>query len=110
MGVFAIKRRIFHAQRLRYRQRLRDLGDNGEDLEDEKRRDEEAAELTRSIILDPSATHTSLERSFDIRFEKLGLTLPNGVEIIKVSLHCSMVKVLFFNRSTILHLVSPSSL
>ncbi|KAG0219434.1 hypothetical protein BGX31_011310 [Mortierella sp. GBA43] len=102
MGVFAIKRRIFRAQRLRYGQRLRDLGDNSEDLENEKRRDKEAVMLARSIILDPSASHDlaiavtkacnmnestmtlpKAERSFDIRFEKLGLTLPTGVEIIK---------------------------
>ncbi|KAK3828723.1 MAG: hypothetical protein J3Q66DRAFT_435206 [Benniella sp.] len=102
-GIFAIKKRIFRAQRLRYRQRLRDLGDNSEDVENEKRRDKEAAMLAQSIILDPSASHRSLalavvrasnanastmtlpkaERSFDIRFEKLGLTLPTGVDIIK---------------------------
>ncbi|KAF9363458.1 hypothetical protein BGX34_004108 [Mortierella sp. NVP85] len=103
MGIFAIKKRVFRAQRLRYRQRLRDLGDNSEDMEYEKRRDKEAAMLAQSIILDPSASHRSLalavvrannanastmtlpkaERSFDIRFEKLGLTLPTGVDIIK---------------------------
>lgn len=114
MGIFAIKKRIFRAQRLRYRQRLRDLGDNSEDVENEKRRDKEAAMLAQSIILDPSASHRSLamavvrasnanastmtlpkaERSFDIRFEKLGLTLPTGVDIIKVTIHCSRPMVL----------------
>ncbi|KAK5816168.1 P-loop containing nucleoside triphosphate hydrolase protein, partial [Linnemannia elongata] len=68
MAVFSVKKRIFRAQRLRYRQRLRELGDNSDDLEDEKRQKKEAAQLAQS---------------FDIRFEKLGLTLPTGVDIIK---------------------------
>jgi hypothetical protein len=129
MAVFSVKKRIFRAQRLRYRQRLRELGDNSDDLEDEKRQKLEAAQLAQSIIiedqkrlvsgshiashgavpgggsgLDFAASHRSLalaaaaagnmnvstrslpkaERSFDIRFEKLGLTLPTGVDIIKV--------------------------
>lgn len=131
MAVFSIKKRIFRAQRLRYRQRLRELGDNSDDLEDEKRQKKEAAQLAQSIIiedqkrlmsgsqivshgavpgggagggLDFRASHRSLalaaaaagnmnvstmslpkaERSFDIRFEKLGLTLPTGIDIIKV--------------------------
>ncbi|KAG0326947.1 hypothetical protein BGZ99_008712 [Dissophora globulifera] len=122
MGVFAVKQRIFKAQRIRYRQRLRELGDNTEDLESEKRRSKEATELAQSILLedqrkimsgsrihhqegimDFAASQRSLalaraaagnmnvstmtlpkaERSFDIRFEKLGLTLPTGVDIIK---------------------------
>lgn len=122
MAVFAIKKRVFHAQRLRYRQRLRELGDNSEDMASEKSTQQEAAQLAQSIILedqrkasmsvsqvpegglDFAASHRSLalaqaaagnmnvstmslpkaERSFDIRFEKLGLTLPTGVDIIKV--------------------------
>ncbi|KAK3831371.1 MAG: hypothetical protein JOS17DRAFT_828956, partial [Linnemannia elongata] len=68
MAVFSVKKRIFRAQRLRYRQRLRELGDNSDDLEDEKRQKKEVAQLAQS---------------FDIRFEKLGLTLPTGVDIIK---------------------------
>ncbi|KAG0034358.1 hypothetical protein BGZ82_005777, partial [Podila clonocystis] len=121
MAIFAIKKRIFHAQRMRYRQRLRELGDNSEDLAGEKRTQREAAHLAQSIILedrrkaamsvsqvgegglDFGASQRSLalaqaaagnmnvstmslpkaERSFDIRFEKLGLTLPTGVDIIK---------------------------
>ncbi|KAF9908734.1 hypothetical protein EC991_009544 [Linnemannia zychae] len=129
MAVFSIKKRIFRAQRIRYRQRLRELGDNSDDLEDERRQKKEAAQLAQSIILedqkrlmsgsqmvrdgataatgggglDFGASHRSLalaaaaagnmnvstmslpkaERSFDIRFEKLGLTLPTGVDIIK---------------------------
>lgn len=126
MAVFSVKKRIFRAQRLRYRQRLRELGDNSDDLEDEKRQKKEVAQLAQSIIiedqkrlmsgsqitsqgaapgggLDFAASHRSLalaaaaagnmnvstmslpkaERSFDIRFEKLGLTLPTGVDIIK---------------------------
>lgn len=122
MAIFAIKKRVFHAQRLRYRQRLRELGDNSEDVAVEKRTQREAAQLAQSIILedqrrdimsgsqvregglDFAASQRSLalaqaaagnmnvstmslpkaERSFDIRFEKLGLTLPTGVDIIKV--------------------------
>ncbi|KAF9989676.1 hypothetical protein BGZ75_005353, partial [Mortierella antarctica] len=108
MSVFAVKKRIFRAQRLRYRRRLRELGDNSVDLEEEKRRKREHEELARSVILanqqqvrdnemglDFAASQQSLprdvstmslpkaERSFDIRFEKLGLTLPTGVAIIK---------------------------
>ncbi|KAG9323700.1 hypothetical protein KVV02_008118 [Mortierella alpina] len=108
MSVFAVKKRIFRAQRLRYRRRLRELGDNSVDLEEEKRRKREHEELARSVILanqqqardnemglDFAASQQSLprdvstmslpkaERSFDIRFEKLGLTLPTGVDIIK---------------------------
>ncbi|KAF9208073.1 hypothetical protein BGZ59_010806 [Podila verticillata] len=121
MAVFAIKKRVFHAQRLRYRQRLRELGDNSEDMASEKRTQREAAQLAQSIILedqrkasmsvsqvrdgglDFTGSQRSLalaqaaagimnvstmslpkaERSFDIRFEKLGLTLPTGVDIIK---------------------------
>ncbi|KAF8930366.1 hypothetical protein BGZ58_008283 [Dissophora ornata] len=122
MGVFSVKKRIFRAQRLRYRQRLRELGDNSEDMESEKRHNKEVAEIAQSILLedqrrmmsrsqvhdreggmDFAASHRSLalaaaaagnmnvstmtlpkaERSFDIRFEKLGLTLPTGVDIIK---------------------------
>ncbi|KAI1320190.1 hypothetical protein EDD11_001795 [Mortierella claussenii] len=121
MGIFAVKRRIFRAQRMRYRQRLHNLGNNGENFESEKRRQKEVADLAQSIILedqknisgsqvfgtgsrpDPVAGHCSLaltvaapgnknvnvmaipkaDRSFDIRFEKLGLTLPTGVDIIK---------------------------
>ncbi|KAF9121672.1 hypothetical protein BGW39_010354 [Mortierella sp. 14UC] len=130
MAVFSVKKRIFRAQRLRYRQLPRELGDNSDDLEDEKRQ-KEAAQLAQSIILedqkrlmsgsqiardggaattagggsglDFGASHRSLalaaaaagnmnvstmslpkaERSFDIRFEKLGLTLPTGVNIIE---------------------------
>lgn len=137
MAVFSVKKRIFRAQRLRYRQRLRELGDNSDDLEDEKRQKKEAAQLAQSIIiedqkrlmsgsqiasqgavpggrgLDFAASHRSLalaaaaagnmnvstmslpkaERSFDIRFEKLGLTLPTGVDIIKV---CRFVFVKVF--------------
>lgn len=139
MAVFSVKKRIFRAQRLRYRQRLRELGDNSDDLEDEKRQKKEAAQLAQSIIiedqkrlmsgsqiasqgsapggggggLDFAASHRSLalaaaaagnmnvstmslpkaERSFDIRFEKLGLTLPTGVDIIKV---CGFVFLMFF--------------
>lgn len=121
MAIFAIKKRIFHAQRIRYRQRLRELGDDSDDLAGEKRTKREAAQLAQSIILedqkkavsmsqardgglDFGASQRSLalaqaaagnmnvstmslpkaERSFDIRFEKLGLTLPTGVDIIKV--------------------------
>ncbi|KAF9921317.1 hypothetical protein FBU30_008696 [Linnemannia zychae] len=125
MAVFSVKKRIFRAQRLRYRQRLRELGDNSDDLEDERRQKKEVAQLTQSIIedqrrlmsessqrvseratstgsrLDFSASDRSLalaaaaignssamslpkaERSFDIRFEKLGLTLPTGIDIIR---------------------------
>ncbi|KAG0271823.1 hypothetical protein BGZ95_000312 [Linnemannia exigua] len=132
MAVFSVKKRIFRAQRLRYRQRLRELGDNRDDLEDEKRQKKEAAQLAQSIILEDQkrnmsgsqiardgsaaaaggggggglesgASHRSLalaaaaagnmnvstmslpkaERQFDIRFDKLGLTLPTGVDIIK---------------------------
>ncbi|KAF9147942.1 hypothetical protein BG015_010344, partial [Linnemannia schmuckeri] len=127
MAVFSVKKRIFRAQRLRYRRRLRELGDNSDDLEDEKRQKMEAAQLAQSIIIENQkrlmsgsqitnqgaapgggglefrASYRSLalaaaaagnmnvstmtlpkaERSFDIRFEKLGLTLPNGVDIIK---------------------------
>ncbi|GJJ73776.1 hypothetical protein EMPS_06134 [Entomortierella parvispora] len=124
MSVFAVKKRIFRAQRLRYRQRLRELGDNSDDLASEKRQKKEAAQLAQSIILEDQrkalsgsqqardreagldfgqASHRSLalaaaaagnmnvstmslpkaERSFDIRFEELGLTLPTGVDIIK---------------------------
>ncbi|KAF9286985.1 hypothetical protein BGZ68_002365 [Mortierella alpina] len=108
LGVFAVKKRIFRAQRIRYRQRLRELGDNSADLEEEKRRKKEHEELARSVILasmqqardnemglDFAASQQSLprdvstmslpkaERSFDIRFEKLGLTLPTGVDIIR---------------------------
>ncbi|KAF9581810.1 hypothetical protein BGW38_001045 [Lunasporangiospora selenospora] len=125
MAVFAIKKRVFRAQRLRYRRRLRELGDNSHDLESEQRRKQEAAQLAQSIILedrqrtlnssrvgpdsetggglDFAASQRSLalvataagnmnvstmsiprvERSFDIRFEKLGLTLPTGVDVIK---------------------------
>ncbi|KAF9304518.1 hypothetical protein BGZ74_001361 [Mortierella antarctica] len=121
MAIFAIKKRIFRAQRIRYLQRLRELGDNSEDLAGEKRTQWEAAEVAQSIILedqrkaamsasqvreggiDFGASQRSLalaqaaagnmnvstislpkaERSFDIRFEKLGLTLPTGVDIIK---------------------------
>ncbi|KAG0334541.1 hypothetical protein BG004_000365, partial [Podila humilis] len=127
MAVFAVKKKIFHAQRLRYRERLRALGDDSEDIAGEKRTKEEAAQLAQSIILedemrqqrqqmtrsqarddggvglDFGASQRSLalqvaaagnmnvstmtlpkaERSFDIRFEKLGLTLPTGVDIIK---------------------------
>lgn len=136
MAVFSVKKRIFRAQRLRYRQRLRELGDNSDDLEDEKRQKKEVAQLAQSIIiedqkrlmsgsqitsqgaapgggLDFAASHRSLalaaaaagnmnvstmslpkaERSFDIRFEKLGLTLPTGVDIIKV---CGFVFAMFF--------------
>ena len=126
MAIFSIKKRVFRAQRLRYRQRLRELGDNSDDLEDEMRQKKEAAQLVQSIIIEDqkrqmagshiirdgaagsgmgfAASHRSLalaaaaagnmnvstmslpkaERSFDIRFEKLGLTLPTGVDIIKV--------------------------
>ncbi|KAF9431406.1 hypothetical protein BGZ76_000340 [Entomortierella beljakovae] len=122
MSVFAIKKRVFRAQKLRYRKRLRELGDNSEDRVNEKRRMREASELAQSIIiedqrrimsgsqarggeggLDFAASHRSLalaaaasgnmnvstmtlpkaERSFDIRFESLGLTLPSGVDIIQ---------------------------
>ncbi|KAF9428401.1 hypothetical protein BGZ94_002501, partial [Podila epigama] len=122
MAVFAVKKRVFRAQRLRYRQRLRELGDNSDDLANEKKTQKEAARLAQSIILedqrrmgsqvaprdqegglDFGASHRSLalaaaaagnmnvstmslskaERSFDIRFENLGLTLPTGVDIIK---------------------------
>ncbi|CAO3571214.1 unnamed protein product [Mortierella alpina] len=108
MSVFAVKKRIFRAQRLRYRQRLRELGDNSADLEEEKRRKKEHEEVARSVVLanmqqardnemglDFAASQQSLprdvstmslpkaERSFDIRFEKLGLTLPTGVDIIR---------------------------
>ncbi|KAG0078817.1 hypothetical protein BGZ92_001301, partial [Podila epicladia] len=119
MAVFAVKKRIFHAQRMRYRQRLRELGDNSEDLAGEKRTQWEAAEVAQSIILEDqrkaaisqvreggldfgssqrslalaqaaagnmnvsTISLPKLERSFDIRFEKLGLTLPTGVDIIK---------------------------
>lgn len=123
MGIFAIKQRIFKAQRIRYRQRLRELGDNSGDFESENRRSKEAAQLAQSILLedqrkvmsgsqtynheggmDFAASQRSLalaraaagnmnvstmtlpkaERSLDIRFENLGLTLPTGVDIIKV--------------------------
>ncbi|KAF9193998.1 hypothetical protein BGZ50_006843 [Haplosporangium sp. Z 11] len=122
MGVFAIKKRIFRAQRLRYRQRLRELGDNSHDLESERQQMKEIAQAAQSVILedeqkrrsetqargleaglDFAASQRSLalqvaakgdmnasemnlpkaERSFDIRFEGLGLTLPTGVNIIK---------------------------
>ncbi|KAF8933200.1 hypothetical protein BGZ47_010990 [Haplosporangium gracile] len=123
MAVFSVKKRIFRAQHLRYRQRLRELGDNSDDLEDEKLQKKEAAQLAQSIIIEDQkrlmsgsqsanqgvapggggSSHRSLalaaaaagnmnvstmtlpkaERSFDIRFEKLGLTLPTGVDIIK---------------------------
>ncbi|KAF9116038.1 hypothetical protein BGX27_005271 [Mortierella sp. AM989] len=122
MSVFAIKTKVFRAQRDRYRRRLRELGDNSEDSASMKRRMKEAAELAQSIILedqrkiisgsqarggegglDFAASQRNLalaavaagnmnvstmtlpkaERSFDIRFEKLGLTLPTGVDIIQ---------------------------
>ncbi|KAI8605104.1 hypothetical protein EDD21DRAFT_299997 [Dissophora ornata] len=63
MGVFSVKKRIFRAQRLRYRQRLPAAA---------------AGNMNVSTMTLPKA-----ERSFDIRFEKLGLTLPTGVDIIK---------------------------
>ncbi|KAG0210871.1 hypothetical protein BGX28_008838 [Mortierella sp. GBA30] len=109
MAVFAVKKRVFRAQRLRYRRRLHELGDNSADQESEKRRRKEHEELAQSVILEGiqqqardseigldfavsqrslamNASSRSLpkaERSFDIRFEKLGLTLPTGVDIIK---------------------------
>lgn len=124
MSVFAIKRRVFRAQKLRYRQRLQKLGESSADPSNEKRRRIEVAELAQSIILedqrkmmsrsqrggegglDFAASQRSLalaaaaagnmnvstmtlpkaERSFDIRFEKIGLTLPSGVDIIQVNI------------------------
>ncbi|KAF9913217.1 hypothetical protein BX616_010139 [Lobosporangium transversale] len=128
MGMFAIKKRIVRAQHIRYSRRLRELGDNSAEIESEKRRKKEVAELAQSIIIedriraassrsrgggggggglegayDFAASQRSLalaaaaagnmnastmtlpraERSFDICFENLGLTLPTGSDIIK---------------------------
>ncbi|KAG0369711.1 hypothetical protein BGZ54_009137 [Gamsiella multidivaricata] len=122
MGIFSIKKQIFRAQRIRYRQRLRELGDDSDDMENERKRQDEAVGLAQSIFLEDqqklmfgsrtrdhesgldfavsqrslvlaaaaagnmnvsTMTLPNAERSFDIRFEELGLTLPTGVDIIK---------------------------
>jgi len=152
LSVFAVKKRIFRAQRLRYRQRLRELGDNGDDLANEKRQKKEAAQLAQSIILEDQrrammagsqqardretgldfgqASHRSLalaaaaagnmnvstmslpkaERSFDIRFEELGLTLPTGVDIIKVQKKMLLLFTLCFGVTFSNYRTSPTSI